>query len=295
MARVVFSCHSHTGLRYMKNIIKIEIYKFFHCKPFYITLCIAVLIVCLDVFQNYLLVNSYINTVDVSTFGYQSINLFIRWIGINQDTIGYLVFYNTIPLLVAIPFGWSYAVECKGYTNQVITRTSKFAYLVSKYIAVFISGGLVVSVPLILNFGLNALVCPAAIPDVTSLLVPMYQGSFLSYVFYSNPCMHTLLVIIMSFCWGGAVACIALSVSVCLKKVILSVLSPFVILYSIELFTVTFIIEDTDQIQYVFSPLSQVHATTYNANPSWLVFGTIVLIATISFFCTIIRGVRNEV
>jgi len=83
-----------------------------------------------------------------------------------------------------MPFGWSYHQERQnGVYNQIISRSSKQTYFISKYIAVFVSGGLAVSLPLLFDLFATAMVCPYVVPTPIIPINIISDGYFLSELY----------------------------------------------------------------------------------------------------------------
>ena len=72
-----------------------------------------------------------------------------RW-GVNFENE---LFVRIIPLLAAIPYAITYCSDIRtGIVKNYYIRTKKINYLFSKYLAVFLTGGTTVTVPLLINF-----------------------------------------------------------------------------------------------------------------------------------------------
>ena len=97
--------------------------------------------------------------------------LYNHWVGGETHTLGSSVYFFIFPLLVAIPYGWSFCNEHRiGYTRCMVLKTGKFPYYFAKYCAVFLSGGLTMVIPLVFNFLLTAMFVPAVCPDPSYLI-----------------------------------------------------------------------------------------------------------------------------
>ena len=80
------------------------------------------------------------------------ISAFQVWIG-NGVSFEYSLFIRLIPILAAMPYAVTYLSDIKsGIIKNYVTRTAKFNYLAAKYIAVFVTGGVVVVMPLLINY-----------------------------------------------------------------------------------------------------------------------------------------------
>ncbi len=79
--------------------------------------------------------------------------VFSTWIGGDGYSLGASVYFFIFPLLISIPYGWSYCEEKKnGYIGAVVAKAGKTSYFLAKYIAVFLTGGLAMVIPLFLTF-----------------------------------------------------------------------------------------------------------------------------------------------
>lgn len=105
-----------------------------------------------------------------------------------------------------------------GYKDQIISRSSTTIYYIAKYISTFISGALLGTVPLILNFYLTALWLPLATPDASSGLYSIFAYSMWSELFYSRPFLYIVCYLILIFTTSGLIACIPLSLSAALEN-----------------------------------------------------------------------------
>jgi len=224
---------------------------------------------------------------------YQGFSLFVNWIAINLSSVGSRVFYLIWPILAAMPYGWSYYQDRKtGIYDHLISRTGSFTYFTSKYAAVFLSGGTVIAMPVLLNLLINAMVCPYYLPKVISSLVMVFDGNFLSELFYTIPWIYALIWCTVDFVWGGVTACICFIVGTKPRLQVLVTITPFVIyalidyLYTILLNIVRFNIE--------MSPLKLAAAASANHNPEWLVISELSIILIVTFTIGYRQVRKNE-
>ena len=158
----------------MCSVLKLELKKAFKNKFFWISVVLGCLITLLS-FEH--MVNMYYegmsaisgNSTDIIYDPHIGINtVFNCWIGGEPFSLGSSIYFFVFPLLIALPYGWSYSEERKcGYRRMMITKTGKKKYYCAKYVAVFLSGGVAMVLPLIFNFWMTLLVVPAILPDVT--------------------------------------------------------------------------------------------------------------------------------
>ncbi len=270
----------------MKSSIKTELWKAFHNPLFYISIALGMAIITADVVQNAFLV-SYLTQRNIEAGfagnGNGYISLFIEWIAVNGSTFGSMYFYIVWPVLAALPYGWSYIQEVKtGAINQYLLRSTRKKYFFSKYIAVFVSGGAAVAVPVLADLLLNALVCPAALPSITGLQAGPQDGWFLSVLFYKHPWAYCLIWCCMEFLFGGSAACMCFLTGRKLRYQVMTVLLPFAILYLLNLAGYD-VVRNTG-INLAIVPLDMAMAAPMLANSEWLVFSWLGALIGITLF-----------
>ena len=92
--------------------------------------------------------------------------LYEGFIGGEAYTFWNSVYFYILPVLAALPFGWSYFQdETTGYLRQIYSRVSRSQYLTAKMIVTFCSGAVGGTLTYILSFAVNALYLPAVKPN----------------------------------------------------------------------------------------------------------------------------------
>ena len=279
-----------------RRLVRMELWRMFHSKSFWATLLISLCIVLLDIYTNWSLVTAYDSAYhSANRNGFQGISLFVRWININMDTLGYAWFFFLYPLIAVLPYGWSLCLDKNsGYIKHIYIRTSRQKYFWGKWFTSIIGAGLVVGIPLFLDLMINALVSPTCLPLVTSLATPMWQGDFFSTIYFTAPWIHSIICLITNFMWGCTIATITFAASYYFRKISLCVLLPQILFVLID-----FIIEETavpsTQRKLTLSPLQLLHVSTLDSNPEKLVFGMIFAILGISLIIAWKKGHRDEV
>lgn len=262
----------------MRTNLRTELYRALHNPMFYGALGIGILISLINTFQSVQTVQEYTHrllrmiceNIGLST-SYRGFSLFINWIGTNMVGFSHSLFFFIWPLLTAIPYGWSYSSERhSGYYNQVASRSSRKRYFCSKYIAVFVSGGLAVAVPLLFDLLANALVSPDAVPDVTLMIQPISNGCFLSGLYYTHPWVFALIWCFVDFLWGGVAACTCFLVGAKIRLQVIVMLVPFMIFVLLDGLNTT--VRRFMLLYQTFSPLQLAQPITMSANPGWVVF-----------------------
>lgn len=277
----------------MQSMLKLEVKKAFKNKFFWIAITIGCLITLLSFIPN---VSSYyqdvekakqylINSKDISEPYTYVRTLFNKWIGGEPFSIGTAIYFFVFPLLVALPYGWSYSEEKQnGYRRMMISRVGKKEYYIGKYVAVFLSGGIAMILPLLVNLWMIAMCIPVVLPDVTaSMFYGVFGSSFLSEVFYTAPHIYILAYLLIDFIYGGLLACISFSISAIIKQKWVAVIVPFIVLLSVHTIT-RFIYSDATIIYREISPLyflRGVDARYSSTGTVIFLFGLILLVVSI--------------
>jgi hypothetical protein len=134
------------------------------------------------------------------------------------------IFYQMAPLLAAIPYANSYYVDIsEGYVKNIISRKNKKEYLVAKYLAVFLSGGIAVTVPLILDI----MMCTAFLPSY-----PPVEGTGVfavtdSILYAAHPCLYIAGFLLIDFLLGGIYAVSVLLATNLVQNKYLLIIFPY--------------------------------------------------------------------
>lgn len=207
----------------MKRLLQIELKKAFGSKLFWITLALGILIVSVSAYQN---INGYFEFADgvklrrefnagkVINPLNQVFTLYNSWIGAEVSMPMNSLYYILLPLMAPLAYGWSYFTEKKsGYVKNVVTRIDKKKYYLAKYIAVFLAGGAVVAIPLLVNVLVVACVIPAYQPDMFYQIYYAMYYHYLTGLFYSIPVLYVAYVLVLDFVFAGLIATLSLALT----------------------------------------------------------------------------------
>lgn len=195
-----------------------------HSKTLLLSLIVSYSIIIVDVLAWYRL---YKEGVDVYT------SVFYKWLGVNRGMNAGIYFFMALPLLTAFAYSWSISYDrSSGYIIQVITRCSRIKYFTTKHLVSFISGGLVFSSSLIIDYVLLSLFSPAYRPIPGDLASSMDPFRFCSNIFYQNTYLFMLIWIGVAFLWGGAMSSIGLAAGMFIRKYIITSIVPFLVFIS---------------------------------------------------------------
>ena len=125
------------------------------------------------------------------------------------------IFVTIFPILSVLPFADSYLTERQKNTIPIIlTRTKKEYYYYSKLVAVFISGFVVIFLPLLLNYFLNLLAFPnssnidfSRMGEIDSHLYITYIDEMMfSELFLIDNNLYIIFYIFISSLFSGLIA-----------------------------------------------------------------------------------------
>ena len=283
----------------LKEMLKLEFRKALRNKSFYISLIIGCIITMFSLVYNIEIYQNEIMMIQGDRLNpmYGVLSLFNRWIGGEPFSFGSSAYFFVFPLLVAIPYGWSYCGEKQsGYTRLVTVYSGKKAYFLAKYAAVFLSGALAMVLPLVFNFLVSALFFPAVTPSpLYCTSNGVFYGSLMSMLYYSAPFLYVFFYLCIDFVFGGLIACLSYSVSCIVKYKVIVVILPLFLLLAFH-YLRQFIYTSPEVHHYKeISPLFFLRPVQIVYHTSW----TVILIgAAILFFITflsIIWEYRHEI
>lgn len=223
----------------------------------------------------------------------QAFGLYNYWIGGDGSTLGFTLFFTLFPLLAVFPYAWSQCAERNaGYTKMAIIRGGKRSYFLAKYAAVFLSGILVILIPLLFNLLLTACFVPAVKPSVIySIYYGISHATMWSELFYTHPLLYVLLYLLLDGIFGGLFAVFGMAFSILLKNRLTVIILPYLCILCLH-YSRTLLYY---RVYTEISPLNFLHATCIE-NP---VNGIIVLaegaILLLISLAALRAGVKNEV
>lgn len=256
--------HGKIEVNNLKNILRIEINKLLHTKRFWICLGIGIVIASfntiymLSAYQEFVkekleFIQMYGNGVNPIL---ESSTLYNGWLGNEAFTLSFSVYYFIFPLLVVVPYGTSLYGELKsGYIKNIIVRMNKRVYWKAKYITAFLSGGLVMTVPLLFNILLDAMILPALKPDSVYPYYAMLETGFLSDMYSEHPLIFNGIYFLLAFCFCGLLATMSYLCNFFAKNKLINLVLPFGVIMLLH-YVSSFISS-----KYDWSPLYCIHAT----------------------------------
>ncbi|WP_027964956.1 hypothetical protein [Halalkalibacillus halophilus] len=184
------------------------------------------------------------------------------------------------PIIVTIPYAHTYALERNtGFIREISFRVEKRKYLWAKFWANFVTGGLIIFLPLsiiyviyIIVFGVYPFPNPSAGP--------------LGHLAVESPTIYGFFIIIISTIFGAVYASIGIAVSSLFHKTIISHIVPFMV-FLLPAFIFPFIGLDRIEPSTTWSP-------NLNANTTLLGVLSQLSFLLITSLCIYSYGIRKK-
>jgi ABC-type transport system involved in multi-copper enzyme maturation permease subunit len=274
----------------MKTLLKIEFERAFRSRELLISLIIGLIITIVQFVVVVLPVSNHILTFfEGSAISYPR-SVFNWWVAVD-GLHPYLRIYLTIfPLLAAIPYASTYFSDRKqGYMKYICSRTNRKSYLFAKYVSIFVSGGIAVTLPMLINLLLTASVLPS--------LIPVGTGNFLSSscifsdVFYVHPYLYITIYMLMYFIYGGVFASLSLLCSKIFDYKFFVLIFPFAIYYGLGIIAPYIKIGNLKS----FNPRQILSMNAGACISIGTFFGEALLIGFISYVLYMWKGVKSDI
>ena len=183
------------------------------------------------VFQNTL--DMALKYWDQSDALYSATSCFSFWILVSPSEWPTGVFILVWPLLVALPYAWSWSVEkSAGLVAQQSARASRLSCLGAKALATFLTATAVVAVPLLANLVMCACVAPASPNWVSDVLyLGVTRDAPLSELFYNAPLAFCLIWTVVAATVSGLWAVLVLSLTVLLDNFAPTLVASYLVLH----------------------------------------------------------------
>lgn len=268
----------------MLSIYKIELCRAFKNKRFYLALSIGMIIVGIHMFTwlpELVSANKYIK----NNFPY---NAYFGWICGNEIPWQPYLYFILLPLIATLPYGYSMFEDRKSaFMKQIIIRCGKKDYYKAKFIAVFLSGGTAVVIPLLINLMVTLMFLPSFCPDPSEGRYWIGNSTMLSGLFYSHPNIYISIYLMIDFIFAGLLANIALVVSELTEHRFVSEIAPlFVYVFVDSIFGLNN--------KYYFQPVYFLTGSL-SIIKWYAVFGEMFLLALITIGYVLWKGKKDEV
>lgn len=209
--------------------LKLEIRRITHSKRFWGALFVGCVI---SVMQYFLIALKHSAPfVDWSGVGVRYPHPWYEyWLGGEWYSLFSYTFFMLFPLLAVITQGDSLVFDKTiGYSKHMFIRGKKSDYYGARFISSFLSGGIVIIIPLILNILLCATTSPSILSQAATGTASIFPTSMWSSLYYTHPLVYTILYLIIDFVYGGLFAAFATSLGVVTRNRFLPLIFPFIL------------------------------------------------------------------
>ncbi len=220
--------------------------------------------------------------------------LYNNWIGGEITSVGFSMFFTLYPLLAILPYGHSFSEEVhSGYIKNVVPRCGRRNYFATKITAAFFSGGIAITVPLIISLMICAMFFPAAAPNVVyAQYLQLGHENMLAALGHSHPLAYVGVYLLLDFTFAGLFSCLSISVAFFTSNRLLPVIVPFFALLGCDMARglLTYI-------SYVeISPLKFLHAApVVNYTKGEIVLLWLIVLNLLTFLLIFKKGRKYEI
>ncbi|MFT8350440.1 hypothetical protein [Clostridium saccharoperbutylacetonicum] len=223
-------------------------------------------------------IESYIKAYEISCYD--------NFIFFNLNSISNILIL-IFPILSVLSYSDSYLEDVhSGLIKYIYTRYSKNRYLICKFVANFIAGGLTFIIPLIIDFIILILSYPSLPTHSILGKQTILCGGLFPSLFYEHPIIYIGMWLIIYFMYAGAFASIALGISMIIKNKFAILFIPFLLCNAIGI-----ILDVIDK--YFYSPISFLYLS--NKQDIRIIVVEFIGIMIVSIFMFYFGGTKNEI
>lgn len=217
----------------MINYIKLELRRAFINKNMLFAIMAGCVIAIAQVFVDIVPILQYQDPANLDNFPFTVFEKCLSLIDGSMFPVYYFIF---ISIIAAIPYGMVlYKDRKQGYIKNVFIRSKKSNYYVAQYVTAFISAGVIVVIPQVVNVLITALLLPSIVPYPGIGYVGIWGDSMWSDIYYSNPYVYLVMYWLLDFVFYGLLNTLALSFSWLVKNKFSVLMMPFMFFQALEL------------------------------------------------------------
>lgn len=217
----------------MINYIKIELKRAFINKTMLFAIIAGCLIAIIQIFVDVVPILQYQDPTNMENFPF---TVFEKCLSLIEGSMFPVYYFIFIPIIAAVPYGMvMYKDRKQGYIKNVFTRNKKRNYYIAQYTTAFISAGVIVVIPQIVNVLIIALLLPSIVPYPGIGYVGIWGESMWINIYYSNPYVYLSMYWLLDFIFYGLLNTLALSLSWFVKNKFSVLMMPFIAFQALEL------------------------------------------------------------
>lgn len=175
----------------------------------------------------------------IDDFYLSNFSAFSNWMVVNCNACTLpTVFYYVLPLIVLVPFSWSYHSErFTGYDVQLALRVGRVERMCAKLLVVFTSAFAVTVLAHVLNFVVVSSFLPLYTPVFEDMnVLGIFSEALLSRLFYGAPTLYVLVYSCLNGILMGCWAAMVLGLSLLFNNRVSLMVFPYLLLLSWQFF-----------------------------------------------------------
>lgn len=219
------------------------------------------------------------------------------WVGGENLSLAYSVFYTLLPVAAALPYAWSFFLERKtGYLKNIATRVHKTRYITAKMLATFLSGTLTALIPLLVNVVLVSATLPVFQPEVNYVVYTHIGfGDLWADLYYTAPLLYLTLFVLLTALFCGLFALLSFAVSFYIHNRVALLFTPFLLFLGLQ-YVENSIASQTSAWSVEAVPMSFLHTTApLLLADGRVIFGEAALFLLFSVGTILLRGRYDEI
>lgn len=224
----------------MLRLMRVELTRALRCRTFLMAISLGVIIAVAaaawsswDYWEIMGRESRYYQDVYASQF---ALSAFTFWMPMTVTQSIPNLFFFLAPLLAGLSYAWTWRADVSGgYAQQLMIRSTSACVYRAKAFATFVSGALVVTVPLMMNMAILLCLVPAYNPDITEVIYTgIWEKVFLSELFYTSPSLYVLVRVCLDALLGGLWATTVLACSLFIRNRVAIIMLPYLVLVIIK-------------------------------------------------------------
>ena len=206
------------------------------------------------------------------------------------------LFFTLLPVCAVLPYASAFHQERKaGYLRIMLPQCGRKPYFLAKTLAVFLTGAVVVVLPLLMNFLAVSAFVPATAPQVNySFYNYVLFGDLWADLFFDQPLLYVLLYILLDGLFGGLLALFAFALSFLIPNRVVILVLPLLLLLGLDYLS-TMAAGFWSSTPMTISLLDLLRAAHDATARGWVVALEAGILAVFSGAIIWLRGVRSEV
>ncbi len=221
----------------MGSVLKIELERIRRSKMLYVAILLEIAIIAYDLIIIVLpgLYETLPDTLAIYEISPIKINVlqgaYTYWISMNQSAPREML-YISLPMIVALPYGMSlYLDEKRAFVNNIAVRTKKSYYYISKIIGLFLSGGILAVLPLLMSFLCNICLLPLENVVASTGNYMIANTLILGDLFFINPILYIIIYMLWTFLIYGILNTMCFIGTYLFDNRFIVILCPFIIYF----------------------------------------------------------------